>query len=56
MLIDEKIALPEKEKIWVLESDKKIVWVSGIRIDHRYRMTNTTTDIVQIRLVKNTTA
>jgi tRNA(Ile)-lysidine synthase len=56
MLIDEKIALPEKEKIWVLESDKKIVWVSGIRIDHRYRMTNTTADIVQIRLVKNTTA
>lgn len=50
-LIDQKIPLHEKENIWVLVSGEKLAWVAGMRIDHRYRVTENTRQIVRFELL-----
>jgi tRNA(Ile)-lysidine synthase len=40
--IDNKYSRFDKENIFILESDRKIVWIIGDRIDDRFRITNTT--------------
>ncbi|GAC1456776.1 MAG: tRNA lysidine(34) synthetase TilS [Chitinophagaceae bacterium] len=48
--IDQKLSKTAKEKIWVLEAGKKIIWVLGQRIDDRYKITDATTRILRIEL------
>ncbi len=47
---DEKVPLHQKENIWVIESNKKIVWVAGYRIDERYKVSDKTTDMLKLEL------
>jgi len=44
--VDNKISVPEKESTWILASGKKIVWIMGHRIDHRFRITEKTTKVL----------
>ena len=48
--IDEKLSIAQKEKAWVIEMDKKIIWIVGMRIDDRFKVTPNTASVLQISL------
>jgi tRNA(Ile)-lysidine synthase len=46
---DEKFSLLDKANIWLLCSDDKIIWIIGKRQDERFKVTDATTKILQIK-------
>lgn len=48
--VDQKIPVPEKQRTWILASGRKIVWIMGHRIDNRFRITDTTSTVLMLRL------
>jgi tRNA(Ile)-lysidine synthase len=47
--IDRKWSVLDKEKAEIIESGGRIVWIIGERIDNRFRVTDTTTEILLIK-------
>lgn len=46
--VDQKLSLADKERIWVLEMNRKIIWVVGYRIDDRFKVTDKTQSVLKI--------
>ncbi|HUM45656.1 MAG TPA: tRNA lysidine(34) synthetase TilS [Chitinophagales bacterium] len=51
-LIDRKMPLHEKEKVWVLQSGERIACIIGERIDERFKIDANTKKVFVITLVK----
>jgi tRNA(Ile)-lysidine synthase len=49
-LIDNKVSVADKESVTVLESDGKVAWVAGHRIDDRFKLTEQTRLAVKFTL------
>ena len=48
---DEKMSILDKEKIWLLCSENNIVWIIGKRLDERYKIKDTTTNILKTEIL-----
>ena len=48
---DEKLSLVAKEKTWVLTSGNHIVWIVGMRSDHRFKVESQTKKILKITVL-----
>ncbi|MDD4192468.1 MAG: tRNA lysidine(34) synthetase TilS [Mangrovibacterium sp.] len=46
--VDEKMSIPEKESVWILYSGKNVVWITGKRMDDRYKITMRTRRVLRI--------
>lgn len=51
-LIDRKLGKHEKEKVWVLESNRRIAWVAGMRLDERFKVVPGTQQVLMITFQK----
>ncbi|HLK27389.1 MAG TPA: tRNA lysidine(34) synthetase TilS [Puia sp.] len=51
--IDNKLSQTEKEKVFVIEMNKKIIWVAGMRIDERFKITPHTKEVLKISFNKS---
>ncbi len=48
--IDNKLSISQKEQTWILTSEKNIVWVMGLRIDERFKISPETKRSLRIRM------
>jgi tRNA(Ile)-lysidine synthase len=47
-LINQKVALPDKHSVMVIESNGEIAWIVNHRIDNRFKVTTETRKVLQI--------
>lgn len=48
--IDQKLSKTAKEKQWVIEMNKKIIWVVGMRIDERFKVIDRTREVLELSI------
>ena len=51
--IDNKLSLIDKENTWLLESNNKVIWIIGYRIDERFKIIEQTKNILKINCYTN---
>jgi tRNA(Ile)-lysidine synthase len=51
--IDNKISVVDKNNIWILASGDQIVWIIGKRIDDRFKITDKTERVLEIKTMGN---
>ncbi len=49
--IDQKLNLKQKAETWLLLSGNKIVWVVGLRLDNRFKITESTQEVLEFKLL-----
>ena len=47
--IDQKLSLTDKENTMVIESEGKIIWIVGKRIDNRFKVTPNSKNLIEIK-------
>ncbi|SKA10840.1 tRNA lysidine(34) synthetase TilS [Sediminibacterium ginsengisoli] len=50
--IDQKLSPTAKEQVWVLESNRKLIWIAGYRMDDRFKVTAATKRILKVVYLK----
>ena len=53
ILIDKKLSVPEKEKVWVLVSGEEIVWINELVVSEDYKVTSETTGVLRVKSLGN---
>jgi tRNA(Ile)-lysidine synthase len=51
--IDQKMPLHHKDKIWIIEQDKQIVWLAGYRLDERCKIKPSSKQALRIAFTPN---
>jgi len=49
--IDQKLNLKQKAETWLLLSQNQIVWVVGLRLDNRFKITESTQEVLEIKML-----
>ena len=52
-MINEKIPVKERDNIWLLASEKTVLWMVGYRINEKIKVTNDTRRILQVTFGEN---
>lgn len=49
---DQKLSVVDKENVWVLQTGDDVMWVVGMRIDDRYKITARTRKVIELKVGK----